>query len=433
MKKNSGITLMALIVMIIILLILLGVGSKVIIDGKLISSAEKAVNGTNNKTAEEQQEVDYLIGELTNIEQSRCNHEWQEIILKNPSCTERGEKKMVCTKCEKEETASVQKLPHNFKEGKCTICEEDLILGTYINGYDPSIGENGETISTSYTSTGAQTGGTVETDGTLDGTKGNGYGDQTFTVTSIPKWRVVKQQEDGKIIITTADTIKTDNNESFILMGQAGYKNNSEELNKICSIYGQGKYADKTIYTVGNGTINGSGARSITAIDARIVDSTDITTITYKRDSDGYIWAEDTKSSAPDKIFQYYDETSKTWKQLEIGESIELTDKGYTTNSAKWTNTEKEMFSKNSNDEKINYFTTDTVRMHWTQMGRIRYGSGTMMWLNDNLFVLPNTLVSFYSSGAKSKQKYDVRPVVYLKQSVKLIYDDITGEYIITE
>lgn len=433
MRKNRGITIIALIITIILMLILLSISINLAIKGNLFGSAEKAVAGTNDKVAQEQQEVDYLMGELINIEQSNCTHEWEEIIIKNPSCTERGEKKMVCTKCKKEETVSVPKLPHDFKDGKCTICEEDLILGTYIRGYDPSIGENGETITTSYTSTGSQTGGTLETEGTLDGTKGNGYGDQTFTVTSIPKWRVVKQQEDGKIIITTADTIKTDENEGYVLMGQAGYNNNSKELNKICSIYGQGKYADKSMYTVGDGTTKGSGARSIAAIDARIVENTDVVRITYKRDSEGYIWAGDTKSSYQDKVFQYYDETSKKWKQLEIGESVELTDKSYNMNLAKWTDLEREMFSKNSDNENINYFTTDTVRFHWNGMGRIRYGPGVLYWTGPNSFHLLSTVTTFYSSGQKAKQEYDIRPVVYLKQTVKLIYDEIANEYIITE
>ena len=48
-EKNKGITLIVLIITIIIMLILLGVSSKILIDGKIIGSAEKAVNATNNK------------------------------------------------------------------------------------------------------------------------------------------------------------------------------------------------------------------------------------------------------------------------------------------------------------------------------------------------------------------------------------------------
>ena len=49
MKENKGITLIALIITIVILLILLAVSIDLVIDGKIFTSAEKAVNGTNEK------------------------------------------------------------------------------------------------------------------------------------------------------------------------------------------------------------------------------------------------------------------------------------------------------------------------------------------------------------------------------------------------
>ena len=49
MRKNKGITLIALIITIVILLILLAVSIDLVIDGKIFTSAEKAVNGTNEK------------------------------------------------------------------------------------------------------------------------------------------------------------------------------------------------------------------------------------------------------------------------------------------------------------------------------------------------------------------------------------------------
>lgn len=49
MRKNKGITLIALIITIIILLILTGVSINLLIKGDLFGSAEKAVKGTNAK------------------------------------------------------------------------------------------------------------------------------------------------------------------------------------------------------------------------------------------------------------------------------------------------------------------------------------------------------------------------------------------------
>ena len=68
MRKNKGITLIALIITIVLLIILLGVSIDLIIDGKIFSSAEKAVNGTNAKVAQEQSRVDELMGKLNQIE-----------------------------------------------------------------------------------------------------------------------------------------------------------------------------------------------------------------------------------------------------------------------------------------------------------------------------------------------------------------------------
>ena len=50
MRKEKGITLIALIMTIILLLILVGVSLNLLIKGDLFGSAEKAVSGTNAKT-----------------------------------------------------------------------------------------------------------------------------------------------------------------------------------------------------------------------------------------------------------------------------------------------------------------------------------------------------------------------------------------------
>ena len=68
MRKNKGITLIALIITIVIMLILLAVSIDLVIDGKIFNSAEKAVNGTNAKVAQEQSRVDELMGKLNQIE-----------------------------------------------------------------------------------------------------------------------------------------------------------------------------------------------------------------------------------------------------------------------------------------------------------------------------------------------------------------------------
>ena len=71
MERNKGITLIALIITIIILLILVGVSINLVIKGDLFGSAEKAVEGTNDKTAQEQTRVDELMGELGRVEEQQ--------------------------------------------------------------------------------------------------------------------------------------------------------------------------------------------------------------------------------------------------------------------------------------------------------------------------------------------------------------------------
>ena len=72
MKRNQGITLIALIITIIIMLILVAVTIDVAIDGKLFDTAKDAVDKTNDKVGKTQGRVNELMGELEEVE------EWQE-------------------------------------------------------------------------------------------------------------------------------------------------------------------------------------------------------------------------------------------------------------------------------------------------------------------------------------------------------------------
>ena len=64
MRKEKGITLIALIMTIILLLILVGVSLNLLIKGDLFGSAEKAVSSTNAKVEEQQTRVDELMGQM---------------------------------------------------------------------------------------------------------------------------------------------------------------------------------------------------------------------------------------------------------------------------------------------------------------------------------------------------------------------------------
>ena len=125
MKKNRGITLIALIITIILLLILVGVSVNVIIKENLFSNAQKAVDGTNAKVNEQQTIMDELMNEWDEIEKDYCSHNWKDgEILLQPTCTTTGKKQVVCEICGKLLEVEIPALGHNYENRVCTRCGE---------------------------------------------------------------------------------------------------------------------------------------------------------------------------------------------------------------------------------------------------------------------------------------------------------------------
>ena len=125
MKKNRGITLIALIITVILLLILVGVSVNVIIKGNLFSNAQKAVDGTNAKVNEQQTIMDELMNEWEEMEVDFCSHIWKDgETLLEPTCTEAGKKQKVCENCGKLLEVEIPALGHNYENRVCTRCGE---------------------------------------------------------------------------------------------------------------------------------------------------------------------------------------------------------------------------------------------------------------------------------------------------------------------
>ena len=125
MKKNRGITLIALIITVILLLILVGVSVNVIIKGNLFSNAQKAVDGTNAKVNEQQTIMDELMNEWDEMEVDFCSHIWKDgETLLEPTCTEAGKKQKVCENCGKLLEVEIPALGHNYENRVCTRCGE---------------------------------------------------------------------------------------------------------------------------------------------------------------------------------------------------------------------------------------------------------------------------------------------------------------------
>lgn len=293
MRKQNGITLVSMVIAIVVMLILAGTTITLSINGTLFGKTKEATEKAKEQSGEEE--------EIENdLKQATCSHEWTnwKIDATEKNGEARFKRHRECSKC-----------------GKKQSC----MLGAYIN-YNPSIGENGEEIKTTYISEGAKTGGTKEKDRTTDGSWGNGYGNQEFAVTSIELWKVIGETEDDKLIIMSDDPVMTVDNKNFCLYNQAGYLNAIRELDKISSIYGQGKYADKTLYPVGNGTKRESGARSIRIEDMEY----EVVENTYEKklEDDGkeYVFKNGTKQAESKNRLKYFDEKTQEWKILNVGD-----------------------------------------------------------------------------------------------------------------
>ena len=112
-------------------------------------------------------------------------------------------------------------------DGSCTNAEH-LHIGDYVN-YNPLNFKEG----------------TLEKDKTASSLADeNGDSDQTFSINTDTKWRVLGEDDDGQILIVSADPVKKDmgdtNDPYFYLKGAKGYINAEKELEKISKIYSHG-------------------------------------------------------------------------------------------------------------------------------------------------------------------------------------------------
>ena len=199
MRKNKGITLIALIITIIILLILVGVSINLAIKGDLFGSAEKAVSGTNDKVAQEQTRVDELMGELEKVEAQNAVHNWQY------TDSTRAQIRCTCTRCKA------------FNDGDST--GRTLSIGQQIGETES------KTASTSITSA-----------------KSGDESDQTLTLNAEEtKWVVFGYEDkdnDGlnEVLLLTTEHPTTN---KIYFKGATAYNNAVEEINRMCKeLYG---------------------------------------------------------------------------------------------------------------------------------------------------------------------------------------------------
>lgn len=244
LKENKAITLIALIITIIIMLILVGVTVAVALNGGLFTTAKDAVRKTQLEEDREVLQAAILgsLNEKLEIEsadslKSNLPEGWNVKLEEIYICISPSENEfqLLANGTILEEIESII-WTQNGEE--ITNGEITLHVGDYIN-YNPAVDEKGNSVTTSYTSYSLA-------NASKNSGKTSGYtSDQKFSANSYTGTWQVFGVENGKIQIVPTSIITTSStsNGYYYLQGESGYLNGINELNSICSIYGEGKGA----------------------------------------------------------------------------------------------------------------------------------------------------------------------------------------------
>ena len=266
-------------------------------------------------------------------------------------------------------------------DGSCTNAEH-LHIGDYVN-YNPLNFKEG----------------TLEKDKTASSSADeNGSKDQTFSINTDTKWRVLGKDDNGQILIVSADPVKKDmgdtNNPYFYLKGARGYINAEKELEKISKIYGHG--------------VGATGARSLKIEDVNkicgvTVGSDGLTPAVNELGNFGTTQSYTDQYASPED----YPGTKSNFSKTSNAYSY----KGNNSLLKTATNTrayETIFFKKQT--KKYNWLASRSVFVHSVCasfcVGRVDYGDAYMYY---NVF---------YSDGGEREYSYAVRPVVSLKSDV---------------
>ncbi len=421
MKRNNGITLIALVITIIVLLILAGVAIAMLSgeNGILRKAAESKTKTDEAQTNETKdlQALEYLLKKNTG---ERC---WQ------------------------------YKKDSNGRKTIITDGTVELPIGTYVN-YDPTKDENGKEIKKTITSNaGSPTDTRYYKASEKTVTEGNGYGPQEYSNKATTNgWRVLGVDEKtGELLIISADPVKSTDNKEFYLRGIAGYTYGESELNKVCSVFGSGYGA------TGARSVDVDDLNKITGYNPNNVGKYDpeqkTTGTKYEKDQPyeygnktTYSWTETANvvlwsgsngksntGSAVDNYatygFNWYDIASKTWKNstatttpTEIA-TLTSTSYLYYPDSLKTSSGAGEGLSTESREYKVLFMNKAESKVsYWLASSYVyTYSSSPNFGMR---FVYSRGLVSngslYCSFGYADCYNYWVRPVVSLKSDIQL-------------
>ena len=229
-KEVKGITLIVLVVTIIVLLILAGVAINLTIGNNGIFKRAGQATQEYTKSSEKEKIILALQGLSIDKVSGSNSEDISGEKLKNQLVNDGVSKENISVRDSSDNTIYVKFLDTgnqyevdkngNIKNSS-QLLKDNVKIGDYID-YNP--GE--EHIES------------LEED--------NGYKDYVFNSSNDTKWRVWDITEDGKVRIISEDILYTNGltGEKLCFNGKSGWENATDELEKICSIYGHGDGAE---------------------------------------------------------------------------------------------------------------------------------------------------------------------------------------------
>ncbi len=237
-SKQSGITLVALVVTVVILLILAGISIYLVLDNNgIIAKADEARDRSYIETIKEARGLWNTDKYLDSTTESLADYLYKQGVIRA------DEKEIV----ESGGTITRGKYSVSFQKTLVdAFIEGELQVGDLVDYQNPTTVSAGVKATdsnysdTGYTSLAERTGMSVE----------DGYSedvDQTFTINQDTRWVVLGLSEDGtQLMLTTEEPLQEINTSTgksssqyFYLRGAKGcaYDYGIAELNKICAIY----------------------------------------------------------------------------------------------------------------------------------------------------------------------------------------------------
>ena len=420
MKKEKGITLVALVITIVVMLILATVTVTVSINGGLINttkSAKEESRGMDVAEAKEMWEMSVREDRENGNQEKTLDQILEE--LKNKGLLTEKEVKEIKESETKTITIGSRTISFDIENSDIGDIDtwdrtyiESIKIGDYVD-YNPTqrVSEENKDKLTYISPVGTAS------------SHGNGYEEQTFEARTDIKWRVYDiNKETGVITLISEEVIGPKRGgtlqNNFILFKGIGYLYSEQEIESACAIYGYGYGADtskSTTYTVGGpfddkitGKIEGTGARSMDFTD--IID----TTPTFLLGTIGSIYyptmSGDSRGSS----------TQTTDKNLEYC-STQL----YYVSESQLGKAKFNLIFKKKDDEKVNLAYWLKTRMIRKTIGSDEANNkmGFCNWVVfngdriNNKYICGSTTIKFGSSPAT---ELGIRPIVVLKKGIGL-------------